>query len=375
MSDSSTNSWELTHVPKILHNPERYQQRRLRREKRKSLKKQRASRSRVRSHSRSHSRSRSKSRSRSRSRSKSIHSSNIPNTATNWENFDSNNYDNVRHGPSQKTAEKHLYQAITETEGYTTLKVRSHIKAILNKIAHRPKGDEYYPKNKLTVVAVENALVYAIRNTNAGDHHKPMSIAILDTLLTHPLFRNVQFQTFESNTKTYIMRPYDTVNMALLYAIRNTNDIRIIRFLVEEHGANPAADHCIAIIDALVHDKHRIIRGQKAEMENIIDYFMKQPSMRKWETMHQAIQYIKMRRTSADIKHYCISFFVVCMFSLLKDMSNKKTKEYIIFMHDTYREYMDKPEEDDINRLYSIVTQSLNKALPSSIHNLLSRYG
>lgn len=373
MSDSSTNSWELTHVPKILHNPERHQQRRLRREKRKSLKKQRASRSRVRSHSRSH--SRSKSRSKSRSRSKRIHPSNIPNTASNWENFDPNNYNDAHHGPPQKTVEHQLYRAITDTEGSTTTKVCSHIKAILNKIAHRPKGDDYYPKNKLTVVAVENALVYAIKNTNAGDHRTPMSIAILDTLLTHPLFRNVQFQTFETNTKTYIMRPYDTVNMALLHAVRNTNDIRIIRYLVQEHNANPAANHFIALLTALTHDKSRINRRQEAEKETIIDYFMQHPSMRKWETVHQAIQYVKTTRFSADTKHYCISFFVVCMFSLLKNKSDKKTKEHIIFMHDTYREYMDKPEEDDINRLYSIVTQSLNKSLPSSVHNLLSRYG
>jgi hypothetical protein len=124
-----------------------------------------------------------------------------------------------------------------------------------------------------------------------------------------------------------------------------------------------------------VHDKTRINRRQATEKDAIIDYFMQHPSMRKWETVNQAIEYVKTAHFSADITHYCISFFVVCMFSLLKNKSDKKTKEHIIFMHDRYREYMDKPEEDEINRLYSIVTQSLNKGLPTNVHNILSTYG
>lgn len=375
MSDSSNNdSWIAKHnVPAILHNPERHQQRLQRRAMRKSLKKQRASRSRVRSSTPNH-RKRHTRRNHSRNHSRTIHPSNIPNTVTNWDNFDSENYNDVRKGPPKITVEKQLHYTIIHTEGATASKVCSHINAILDKIAHRPKGEEYYPKNKLTVSAVEDAIMHAIRN-NTGDHHKPMSIAILDTLLTHPLFKNVQIRSFDSNTRTYITRPYDTINEALLQAVRNTNDMRIIRYLVKDRGANPAANHFAALLYALLHDISRIRSGRSAEKNDIIEYFMQHPSMQKWETLHQAIEYINMKGYPADNKLYYISFFVAHMFPLLEDKSDKKTKERIIFMHDHYREYMNEDDYDEINKLYSIITQSFNKALPANIHNILSRYG
>ena len=365
---SNNNSWTLTNVPIIIRNPERYQERLERRSQRKTLKKPRPS------HSRTRTSNYSTSNRRSHSRSKSIHPSNIHNTVTNWSNFDPENYNDAHHGPQQFTVEDQLLDAIIYTEGSTISKVCHHIKAILDKIAQRPKGD-YYPKNKLTLSAVEKTIKSAIINEDEGDYDMPMSIAILDTLLSHPLFKNVQIREFNSKTRTYTRRPYDVLNQALILAVTNTNDMSIIRYLIQDRGANPAANHFMAIITALLMDKYKMDRGQPAEKDHIIAYFMDHPFMQKWDTLHQAVEYIKASRYSPKEKRYLISFFVYSMFALLKDPSDNTTKERIIIMHDQYREYMEEEEKKEINRLYADITMSLNKKLPSNIHKHLSTFG
>lgn len=368
MSDSSSNSWTLTNVPDILHNPERHQQRLLRRAKakQKSIKKQRSSRSRIRSHRNRHRRS-------SSSRSKSISPYNVPNTATNWSNYDPENYNDLRHGPRELTVEVQLLRCITDTDGHTTKEVRHRIKAILDKIAHRPKGEGYYPKNILSVSTVDNAISCAVRNRDAGDHGIPMSIVILDTLLSHPLFKNVLVRYDYSTQDHY--QPYDAVNEALRYAVQYTNDVRIIRYLVHDRGASPTANNFAALLTALRSEKIDIDNGRQPEKSDIVDYFMQHPFMKKWDTLHHAIEYVKVSKYPHTEQLYFITFFVYCMFPMIEDKSDKKTKEHIIVMHDHYHEYLQPPEKKEINRLYSAITQSLNKKLPAAVHNMLSTYG
>jgi hypothetical protein len=268
--------------------------------------------------------------------------------------------------------EDQLLDVIRDTRGSTVEDARHWINTILEKIATRP-GDYGggYPKNRLTVSTVEQALIAAVNNTEPGDNRQPMSIVILDTLLSHRLFKNVRIRI--SGTRE--SQPFDTVNKALQFAAHDTNDMSIIRYLIQDRGANPAANHFMAIITALLMDKYKMDRGQPAEKDHIIAYFMDHPFMQKWDTLHQAVEYIKASRYSPKEKRYLISFFVYSMFALLKDPSDNTTKERIIIMHDQYREYMEEEEKKEINRLYADITMSLNKKLPSNIHKHLSTFG
>lgn len=316
-------------------------------------------------------------RSHSHSRSRSHVQFTIPNTESNTNsNTNINENGNPFYGRRIRTVDDQLLYAVRHQEGHDVKEECRLVKAILDKIAGR-SGDRGggNPKNRLMVSTVERALretlVHNSQFHNVNREHRSITVAILDTLLSHPLFKNIKTRDYKTREYT----PYDVPFEALILAVRHTTNLPVIRYLVQDRGVDPAAKECSAVIIALYRDKHYVDQGYESEMTDILDYFMEQPSMRKWNTLELAIQSLKHSRVNPLEKKYCIYFFVYHMFSLIEDTSLQSTKERIIYMHDNYRDYMADEERDKINQLYAMVTISLNtRTFPTNIHKLLSTY-
>ena len=67
-----------------------------------------------------------------------------------------------------------------------------------------------------------------------------MTVAILDTLFDHPLFKKVETK----NIKTGERIPYDVVNEALILAVQYYADIKVMKYLIEFRNADPAFKSC-----------------------------------------------------------------------------------------------------------------------------------
>lgn len=319
----------------------------------------RQSRSRTRNNN--HVRNRSHlSRSRNRSLSRNIHPEYVANTETN-----ENEMENEINGYLPKTyitVENQLIRALVHTEEIPVGDVLYRIKDILEKIANRSPGSGY-PRNKLRMDTIDTAIALAMKNPDPRIYQRrPVSINLLDTLLSHRLFKNIRHRDWE--TREWM--PYDILNATLYKAVIDDVDIKVIYYLVNR-GANPTSRNFRSITSALL--KHT------PKGDAIVRYFMEHPFMQKWETLHQAVEQIKPVFNFNDKKQIKLSFFVHAMFPLLEDTSDKKTKEHIIVMHDHYREYMTPEEVKKIERLYADITESMNTKLPTNVHRLLATYG
>jgi hypothetical protein len=303
----------------------------------------------------------------------------IPNTETNTNtnsNTNNNEYDTPFYGRRLRTVDDQLFNAVRHQEGHDVKEECRLVNAILDKIAGR-SGDRGggNPKNRLMVNTVERvlreALVHNSHFHNVNRERQSITVQFLDTLLSHPLFKNIKTRDYKTREYT----PYNVPFEALILAVRHTSNLPAIHYLVQDRGVDPAAHASSAVIIALYRDKEYVDLGVESEMTDILDYFMEQPSMRKWNTLERAIQSLMRSRINPGDRIYCIYFFVYHMFSLIEDTSLPSTKERIIYMHDNYREYMGAEERDTINQLYARLTASLNdKKLPTDIHTLLAQY-
>lgn len=305
----------------------------------------------------------------SRSRSRSLHPELVMNTETN-ENFsynsNENNFNDEPRGKAYYRVEDQLMNAIWETEALPVSEVIHRLKNILEKIATRPGGTGRYPRNKLQTDTINEAILQAVRNPDPRIYHQqPVCVAVLDTLLSHRLFKNATKRTFDNR-----IIPYDVVNEALILTIRSTDNVHVVKYLMD-HGANPAYGLFIPLVAAL--------QKRTEESNAVVEQLMQHPIMQKWESLHQAIEYIKVGAIFRGVKPVMISFLVHYMISLLQDESDIKmteqVKNNIIITHDQYREYMTPEDVEKINKLYAAVLGSMNKKLPSNVHRLIATYG